>query len=628
MCGIHGVLFPRRDCRDAVRRMHAALRHRGPDDDAIADVGPSIFGHRRLSILDLSPNGAQPMWSAGRELCITFNGEIYNFAELRKECEARGLPFRSTSDTEVILNQFLIHGAAAFERLNGMFALCLFDSRTREYWLARDRAGIKPLFYGTSSDGLFFASELDALLSSNQFPLDLDQAGLQAYLRMDSVPAPMTIVRGVRKIAGGQLLRIRNLDDVEERSFVDVEDRRPRLSEQAGRPSSTFGPLIRAVVERQMVADVPVGVFLSGGIDSSIIAITASELTGRRVPMFSVAFDEPSFDERRYFEIVARSLSTDHRIEVFTAKSALDLVPQIAAIAREPLGDASLLPTFAISRFAHSEVKVILSGDGADELFGGYPTHRVWRAGRAWARLPRFLRRSVAAIAQDLVPVSTANLSFDYRLKKFLEGADRDLITQNQQWLGTFSREELRRLLPNYDAASDAAVDSIVHNAVPADLDPLDRILRADERFYMQEQVLVKVDRASMASSLEVRVPFLDNEMITFAHGLPPHLKTGKRILRHWLRDKLPAEIWRRPKKGFGIPIGRWFRNELHDLLVASIADLRGVIDETYAIKLIEQHRRGQRDRRKELYNLLALALWYRRAKEITASAQARHSVA
>jgi asparagine synthase (glutamine-hydrolysing) len=620
MCGIHGVLFPRRDCRDAVRRMHAALRHRGPDDDAIADVGPSIFGHRRLSIIDLSPNGAQPMWSAGRELCITFNGEIYNFAELRKECEARGLPFRSTSDTEVILNQFLIHGASAFERLNGMFAFCLFDSRTREYWLVRDRAGIKPLFYGASNAGLFFASELDALLSSSEFPLDLDQAGLQAYLRMDSVPAPLTIVRGVRKLAGGQLLRIRSLDDVEERSFVDSPH---TLSQQ-----SDFGPLIRTVVERQMVADVPVGVFLSGGIDSSIVAITASELTGRRVPMFSVAFDEPSFDERRYFEIVARSLSTDHRIELFTAKSALDLVPQIAAIAREPLGDASLLPTFAISRFAHSEVKVILSGDGADELFGGYPTHRVWRAGRAWARLPRALRRSAAGIAHDLLPVSTANLSFDYRLKRFLEGADRDVIRQNQHWLGTFTEDELHRLLPHYDADSDAAIDSIVRDAVPASLDPLDRILRTDERFYMQEQVLVKVDRASMASSLEVRVPFLDNEMITFAHGLPPHLKTGKRILRHWLRDKLPAEIWRRPKKGFGIPIGRWFRDELHDLLVASIADLRGVIDETYATKLVEQHRRGQRDRRKELYNLLALALWYRRAKEITASAQARHSVA
>jgi asparagine synthase (glutamine-hydrolysing) len=626
MCGIHGVLFPRRDCRDAVRRMHAALRHRGPDDDAIADVGPSIFGHRRLSIIDLSPNGAQPMWSAGRELCITFNGEIYNFAELRKECEARGLPFRSTSDTEVILNQFLIHGASAFERLNGMFALCLFDSRTREYWLVRDRAGIKPLFYGASNAGLFFASELDALLSSCEFPLDLDQAGLQAYLRMDSVPAPLTIVRGVRKIAGGKLLRVRSADDVEERSFVDQHPLPAARGE--GRVRGEFGSLMHDVVERQMVADVPVGVFLSGGIDSSIVAITASELTGRRIPMFSVAFDEPSFDERRYFEIVARSLSTDHRIELFTAKSALDLVPQIAAIAREPLGDASLLPTFAISRFAHSEVKVILSGDGADELFGGYPTHRVWLAGRAWARIPRVLRRSIAGIAHDLLPVSTANLSFDYRVKKFLEGADRDVIRQNQHWLGTFTEDELRRLLPHYDADSDAAVDSIVRDAVPAGLDPLDRILRTDERFYMQEQVLVKVDRASMASSLEVRVPFLDNEMIAFAHGLPPRLKTGKRILRHWLRDKLPAEIWRRPKKGFGIPIGRWFRDELHDLLIASIADLRGIIDETYATKLVEQHRRGQRDRRKELYNLLALALWFRRAKEITASAQARHGVA
>ena len=605
--------------------MHAALRHRGPDDDAIADVGPSIFGHRRLSIIDLSPNGAQPMWSAGRELCITFNGEIYNFAELRKECETRGLPFRSTSDTEVILNQFLLHGAKALERLNGMFAFCLFDARAREYWLVRDRVGIKPLFYGVSGGGLFFASELDAILSSGEFPLEFDPAGLQAYLRMDSVPAPLTVVRGVRKLAGGRLLRVRSADDIEERSFVDQNALPAARGE--GRVRRDFGSLVHRVVERQMVADVPVGVFLSGGIDSSIVAITASELTGRRVPMFSVAFDEPSFDERRYFEIVARSLSTDHRVELFTAKSALDLIPQIAAIAREPLGDASLLPTFAISRFARSEVKVVLSGDGADELFGGYPTHRVWRAGRAWARLPRGVRRSVATLARDLLPVSTANLSFDYRLKKFLDGADRDLITQNQRWLGTFSEDELRQLLPHYDAEADAVVNSIVHDAVPENLDPLDRILRADERFYMQEQVLVKVDRASMANSLEVRVPFLDNEMITFAHGLPPHLKTGKRILRLWLRDKLPAEIWRRPKKGFGIPIGRWFRNELHDLLVGSIQDLHGVIDETFVRKLVEQHRRGQRDRRKELYNLLALALWYRRAREIT-SAQARHSVA
>ena len=497
-----------------------------------------------------------------------------------------------------------------------MFAFCLFDARTNEYWFARDRAGIKPLFYGLTPDGLFFASELDALLSSGAFPLDLDPAGLQAYLRMDSVPAPLTIVRGIRKLAGGRLIRVRALGDIEERSFVSPETR-TQASDLGPRE---FGGVIRSVVERQMVADVPVGVFLSGGIDSSAIAVTASELTSRRVPMFSVAFDEPSFDERRYFELVARSLGADHHIEVFTAKSAIDLMPEIAAIAREPLGDASLLPTFAISRFARTEVKVILSGDGADELFGGYPTHRVWRTGQVYARLPLAFRRAVAASAQAMLPVSTANLSFDYRVKKFLDGASRDLVMQNQRWLGTFTPYDLQRLLPHYDGDADARVDSILQDAVSSDLPPLDRILRMDERFYMQEQVLVKVDRASMANSLEVRVPFLDGQMIDFAHALPGGMKHGKRILRHWLRDKLPAEIWRRPKKGFGIPIGRWFQRELHDLLVASIGELRGVIDERYAASLIDEHRQGRRDRRKELYNLLALALWYRRARGFTAT--------
>ena len=626
MCGIHGVLLPRGDVADAVHRMHSALEHRGPDDDAVLSLDSAVFGHRRLSIVDLSPAGAQPMWSVGRELCITYNGEIYNAPALRDECEAAGIPFNSTCDTEVILNQFLLHGSAAFDRLNGMFAFCLADLLSGEFWLVRDRAGIKPLFYGVAPTGLYFASELEALLASHAFPLEIDDIALRAYLGSDFVPAPRTIVRGIRKLAGGDVLHIARDGTIDERRIAT--DGVQGQDVPATEPVHHFNRLIHDVIQRQMIADVPVGVFLSGGVDSSIVALVASELTGRALPMFSVAFEDRSFDERPFFELLGRQLSAEHHIELFTAKGALDLLPGLAALSREPLGDASILPTYAISRFAREHVKVVLSGDGADELFGGYPTHRVWRAGSRYGLLPAGLRRAISGAASALIPVNYDNLSFDYRLKKFLAGVDRDPLEQNRRWLGTFSRNEIGDLIPG-SPQTESPADSLF--ALQTDARATEQILRADQRFYMQEQVLVKVDRASMAASLEVRVPFLDNEMITFAHQLPAAMKIrggeSKRILRAWLRSRVPPEIWRRPKKGFGVPLGHWFRGPLREMLVETLRELDGIVEATAVARLVDQHVRGKRDRRKELFNLLALALWHRRAREVT-SAQVRHHLA
>ena len=627
MCGIHGVLLPRADVADAVRRMHEALKHRGPDDDAILTLESAVFGHRRLSIVDLSPTGAQPMWSSGRELCITYNGEIYNAPALRNECLAAGIPFNSTCDTEVILNQFLLRGREAFDRLNGMFAFCLADLRSGEFWLVRDHAGIKPLFYGVAPTGLYFASELDALLASRAFPLEIDDVGLHAYLQTDSVPAPRTIVRNIHKLAGGSVLRIAHDGTIEQRALTKTHAHATAAA-SIREPVKTFDALIRDVIRRQMIADVPVGVFLSGGVDSSIVALVASEVAGKPLPMFSVAFEDRSFDERPFFELLGRQLGAEHHVELFTAKAALDLVPDLASLAREPLGDASILPTYAISRFAGERVKVVLSGDGADELFAGYPTHRLWRAGTRYAHLPAAVRRLLAGVAHGVLPVNFDNLSIDYRIKKFLSGADQDPLKQNRAWLGTFSEAELTRLLPHTTRQTAADADSLLRGPDEG-LPSTEQILRMDQRFYLQEQVLVKVDRASMAASLEVRVPFLDDEMIAFARGLPAAMKIrgaeSKHILRNWLRSRVPREIWRRPKKGFGVPLGHWFRGPLREMLVESLAVLDGIVDRTVVSGYVEEHTRGKRDRRKELFNLLALALWYRRARSIASTEARQH---
>ncbi len=627
MCGIYGVLQPRGDTAPGLQKMQRQLAHRGPDGQGLERLDNAILGHQRLSIIDLSEAGAQPMWDARRQVCITFNGEIYNYRELRDECRHAGLQFRSASDTEVILNLYLLHGERAFARLNGIFAFALIDVRSGDAFLVRDPAGIKPLYYGRSANGLAFASELGALIASRWFPLDVDTAALQVYMQLDFVPAPMSILRGIQKLPGAMLLHVSRDGRETVRRFSDVPDDEIPASPSAGADVDRFAAVMRQVVERQMIADVPVGIFLSGGIDSSIVAQSATEVAGR-VSTFSIAFDEPSFDERPYFDTVARMIGSDHHTETLRASTMLDLFPRVASVVSEPLADGSIFPTYFLSRYTRQHVKVALSGDGADELFGGYPTHRISAIGRAVALMPKTMRSAIANGAHKVLPVSDTNLSLDFRIKKFLEGLDRDPLLQNERWLASFQPEEAAEVSRAFDPEAQQQLVASFHAAVqnvPCNR-PLERILRLDRRFYLQDGVLVKTDRASMASSLEVRVPFLDNAMIAFANGLPADRKIrGRRskwLLREYARRFFPESIWRRPKKGFGAPLGRWLRTDLRsfvrDTLSSSRVDRDGFFRPEAVMRLIEEHEAGRRDHRKKIFNILMFSMWYEWAKGLS----------
>jgi asparagine synthase (glutamine-hydrolysing) len=620
MCGIFGVLHPCGDLDREMLSMRAVLRHRGPDGEGIERVPHGILGHVRLSVIDLSVAAAQPLWDAQRLVCVTYNGEIYNFRELRDECRRAGMEFRSSSDTEVIVQQYLLHGVDAFDRLNGIFALCLYDARGGEFFLVRDPMGVKPLYYGPSPQGLFFASELKGLIRSGCFAPEVDPAALQAYLQLDLVPAPLSMIRGVRKLPGGHCLRVDRTGRAELHRYTTLDDGPQESHGRIGNDVTTFDHLIHRVIERQMVADVPVGVFLSGGIDSSIVARVAADVAPSRLSTFSIGFDDRSFDESEYFAIVAKEIGSDHHCETLTATAMLDILPMIPEVACEPLADGSILPTYLLSRFTRRYVTVALSGDGADELFAGYPTYRAARWGACLSHLPRPMRSGLLQLAHTVLPVNYDNFSLDFRVKKFLSGLHPDLILRNERWLGTFLPEELPDLLQAYDQSLQRDLEIQLHEPSKGlDAHWLEALLRTDQRFYLQDGVLVKVDRASMASALEVRVPYLDAEVVRFARRLPPDRKLRgagfKHLLKRYAKGRLPEAILARSKKGFGAPLGKWFRFELKDLLQDTLEshkiEAQGFFRSEFVSRLLTEHWNGHRDHRKQLFNLLTFTLWY-----------------
>ncbi len=621
MCGIHGILAPRGDLSFALEEMGARLAHRGPDAAGIERLPGAFLGHTRLRIIDLSDAASQPLWDARRTVCIVFNGEVYNYREIRDECLRAGLELRSASDTEAIVGLYLLEGERAFARLDGIFAFCLFDSRSGDAYLVRDPMGVKPLYWADRPEGLVFASELGALIGSSLVPPDVDPAALQAYLQLDFVPSPWSIVRGVSKLGEGHLL---HLDASGGRSIRSYAPPPPQVSDGPGDLASdvaAFDRIIHRTVERQLVADVPIGVFLSGGIDSSIIARTAVEVSASRISTFSIGFEDPSFDESRWAALVASSIGSDHHSEVLGPRAMLDLVPSVAEVVSEPLADGSVFPTLLLSRFARRHVTVALSGDGADELFAGYPTYRAAVLARGPSHLPRSVRRALAAAADAVLPVNLDNLSFDFRLRKLLSGLDPDPVMRNARWLGTFLPEELPFLLRSHDERLQPELERLLHepSAEIPRRNGLEALLRTDQRFYLQDQVLVKVDRASMSCALEVRVPFLAPEMVAFARALPADRKLdgsrGKALLRAYAASRLPPEIVERPKKGFGTPLGKWFRGELRGLLedVLSPASLarHGLFEPAFVARLLREHAAGRRDHRKRLFNLLMFQLWW-----------------
>lgn len=601
---------------------------RGPDEQGLFNREGVALGARRLSIIDLA-GGQQPITNEDSTVWIVFNGEIYNYRELRADLLERGHRFRTDCDTEVIVHLYEEYGTDCVKHLNGMFTFAIWDSVRRSVMIARDFVGIKPLYYTVQRDRLIFGSEMKVVLTHPDVVRRVDMTALDQYLTFEYVPTPLTIIEDVFRLPPGHLL-IYDADGLKQEQYWDfdlspAETPTPQSIEayQAGLLTA-----LESSVRRELVSDVPVGVFLSGGIDSSTIAALMTRLYPDKVRSFSIAFDDPSFDESRYARMVAAHIGTEHHEQVLTARDVTAMIPSIADFLDEPFADSSLIPTFLVSRFAQEQVKVVLSGDGGDELFAGYPTvlaHRLFERYQRWT--PAFARRRVLPAIVNRLPVSFNNLSFDFKLKRFIAGEGLTPEIRHHRWLGSFTEAEKYALL-RHDALAPDARDTFApvrgHAARCADLTMLNRILYLDMKMYMEGDILFKVDRASMATSLEVRVPLLNRDMLDFARRLPFDMKLrgsdGKHLLKRAMADFLPEEILKRKKKGFNMPVAHWLTHELkdlmNDLLSPSRLRAQGYFEAAAVGQIITEHMTRQRDHRKGLWTLLMFQLWHQRYME------------
>ncbi len=627
MCGICGVIHSDRtrhvDAR-ALKNMTSSMTHRGPDDEGCYLNGHVGLGHRRLSIIDLT-TGAQPIYNETKSVLIVFNGEIYNCRELQKKLESGGHHFYTTSDTEVIVHAYEEYGLACVEQLNGMFAFALWDVYNNRLVLARDRTGIKPLYYADLPGVFVFGSELKAVTVHPAVSREIDRAALDQYLTFEHIPSPSSIFKDVRKLPPGSLLvhqdghtSIRRYWDM---SPAQSENERPR-SEESYRQELIH--TLREAVRKELISDVPLGVFLSGGIDSSAVAALMCELAPGSVNSFSVAFEDPSFDESSYARQVADLLGMQHYEAVLTPDMMLNLIPNIAEILDEPLGDSSIIPTYLLCRFAREHVKAALGGDGGDELFGGYPTIKAHRLFQYYERLvPRPVRRSLIPAIVNRLPVSFENISFDFKARRFASGYGLEPTLRHHMWMGSFTEQEKAMLLRPAARAPDSAVIEILrgHEAACGCTDTLNRILYCDMKLYLEGDILTKVDRASMANSLEVRVPVLNNIMLDFAQRLPVRYKlkglTTKHLLKQALRGMLPDSIINRRKKGFNMPVAKWLLGPLKSLAQELLSEDRlrrqGLFEPAYVNRLLTEHFERRKDNRKLLWTLMVFQLWHDR---------------
>jgi asparagine synthase (glutamine-hydrolysing) len=600
---------------EAVKRMSSRLVHRGPDSDGVFHDGGVALAMRRLSIIDLE-HGDQPISNEDGSVTVVQNGEIYNYRELRRGLEGRGHRFRTSSDTEVLVHLYEEHGDGFVERLRGMFAIALWDSRERRLLLARDRFGIKPLYYRLHDGALSFASELKAMLEQPGFSREIDPEAVAAYLAFNSIPAPLTVFAEARKLPAGTLAVWRD-GELSQRRYArpaPVEAGQARRR-PAGELAAELRETLRGSIRAHLVADVPVGVLLSGGVDSAgIVALAAAE-QAEPVKTFSVGFEEASFDELERARLVAQRYGTEHH-EIVLRPDAVELFPKLVEAFDEPFGDSSALPTYLVSELAAGEVKVALSGEGGDELFGGYYTYVADLLAPRVGRLA-----AVAAPLIERLPSSDSKVSLDYKAKRFARGAGLPPLERHHAWKEIFSRQTQTALLGGRDPGWDPVDLYRERYAETAGAEPLARLQDVDLGIYLVDDLLVKTDRSSMAHSLELRVPFLDNEVATMALGLATPLKVRglakKRLLRQALAPLLPKEVLRGPKQGFSIPVAAWLRGPLQgfarEVLAAETLSRQGWLDPATVSGLLDSHSAGREDLSRQLWGLIAFTLWFDR---------------
>ncbi|MGH9971886.1 MAG: asparagine synthase (glutamine-hydrolyzing) [Pyrinomonadaceae bacterium] len=626
MCGITGwanldsrTLSPD-GAKELLRSMCERMLHRGPDSEGLL-VSPGVaLGMRRLAIIDLV-TGEQPVFNENHSVAVVLNGEIYNYRELRRDLEKRGHGFRSASDSEVLPHLYEEYGTEMVQHLNGMFAFALWDSKRRRLFIARDRFGEKPLYWGVFDNTLLFASEPKALLAHPAVEPELNVQALRQYLSFDYVPAPLSIYQGINKLPAAHTLTLED-GRIETAAYwrLSYQTKQPIPTEEQA--AEQLCELLADSVRMRLVSDVPLGVLLSGGVDSSAVAALAVRASSEAVKTFSISFAESSFDESSYARGVAKFLGTDHHEERLSSNLAANLVGEIGSWMDEPFSDPSLVPTYLLSRFTRKHVTVALGGDGGDELFAGYPMYWGHRLAEIYARIPGVLKGGVIEPLVRLMPVKTKNLSFDYKALRFITGAKYDPVARHHVWFGSFTPEEHEELLTRdalRESDGDVYRDARGMIAECDARDVVEQMQNLDTRLYLAEDILTKVDRASMAVSLEVRAPFLDRRVAEYAASLPANYKLRGRktkyILKRAVADLLPPFVTRRSKKGFGVPVAEWLKGKLRplarDLLSPERVKKAGVFNPEYITRLQDEHERGAANHRKTLWTLLMFELWH-----------------
>jgi asparagine synthase (glutamine-hydrolysing) len=618
LCGITGFTHEREvPDPQRIRDATAAIIHRGPDQQGVFESAVVSLGATRLKILDLA-SGDQPIRAADGDVVIVFNGEIYNHLELRAELEARGHRFSTRTDTETVLHAFLEWDTACFARLRGMFAVALWTESSKRLVLARDRMGIKPLYIARLGRDIYFGSELKAILIHPEIGRQLSLAGLDCYLSLNYVPYPWTLVEGIEKLAPGNWLEWR-AGKVTSESYwrVPFGATRHRSAESA---QEELDPLLRDAVREHLLSDVPLGVWLSGGIDSSTILHYAARATGSRLKTLSISFQGRSFDETPYIRSVVEQYGTDHeQFDLNPRENLADAIEQFAYYSDEPTADAGALPVWFLSKMSKTKVTVTLSGEGGDEVFGGYLTYRAGELAQRVRRLPRGALRMASGALRHW-PVSDEKISFEYALKRFFEGCLLPPEYAHVYWNGTFSPAQKAKLLR---VAPPNALDGVVgelHERL-RDGDSLGAWMWFDQKYYLPDDILNKVDRMSMAHAVEVRPPFLDHRIVEFAAALPAELKVRgarqKILLKNLMRKKLPISVLGRKKTGLDIPSHEWMRGPLRPLMLEALesgmAEHGELFDKSAIDAVVRDHLERRANLGYHLWGLMILFLWMKR---------------
>lgn len=627
MCGINGIIdyhrhYSAEERNRIVHEMNEKIIYRGPNMEGLFDSEYVTMGMRRLSIIDLS-TGKQPIYNEDRTIAIVFNGEIYNFKRLRKELEAVGHQFYTSTDTEVIVHAYEEFGNQAFDRLDGMFSLAIYDTRKQKVILARDRMGEKPLYIYQDDAYFIFGSELKSLLSTGLIQKEINKKALNQYLQLTYIPAPLSIFENVYKVRPGHMLEVSmdgTVEDICYWSFPTEKMQTEELSYEDAK-KELYQKLEQSVKDR-MVSDVPLGAFLSGGIDSSIMVGLMSKLSDQPVETFTIGFQEKEYDERDRAEMVARLNNTNHHSKVLDYKEALGMLDMILKNMDEPFADSSVLPTYFVSRFASEHVKVVLTGDAGDEMFMGYSKYLIDYYSKKYKKVPRFLRKGVIEPIVYHLPDQRA---ITRKIRKVIDNAEKDIYEQRKALMSLGFKEEERRQLLKEDFYDTDCMDFLkdIYEA-DKEADEVSKTQKLDAKVVLEGDMFTKVDRMSMLNSIETRTPLVARDIVEFAMKIPSSYKIKdknlKRILKDTFSDILPENFDKYPKSGFAVPIDYWFRNELKEemleLLNPEMIQKQGIFDYDYIKTVIDEHLSGKKNRKSEIWTLFVFQRWYQEMME------------